>query len=103
MNNIISKISEIEASAASIMDAASERKKEYTREMEEKTAAFDREIEAETDEKLKQLRESMEAEARKLLDAQRKNAEAAIRRMEENYRSRHTRYVEELFQSMTKE
>lgn len=103
MNNIISKISEIEASAASIMDAAAERKKEYAKEMEEKTAAFDREIEAETARQLKKLRESMEADAKKLLDAQRRDAEKAIRQMEETYRSRHTKYVEELFKSMTKE
>ena len=103
MNNIISKISEIESSAASIMDAASERKKEYTKEMEKKTADFDKEKEAETDEKLNKLREAMEAEMKKQLDAQRRDAREAIQHMEENYRRLHTQYVDQLFQSMTKE
>ena len=76
MNNIISKISEIEASAASIMEAAAQRKKDYARETEEKKAAFDRELEAQTDAELGRLRAAMEEEAQKQLDAQRREAEA---------------------------
>lgn len=102
MNNIISKISEIEASAASIMEAAAQRKKDYARETEEKKAAFDRELEAQTDAELGRLRAAMEEEAQKQLDAQRRDADDTIRRMEENYQRRHVQYVENLFQSMTK-
>ena len=83
MNNIISKISEIEASAASIMEAAAQRKKDYARETEEKKAAFDRELEAQTDAELGRLRAAMEEEAQKQLDAQRREADDTIRRMEE--------------------
>lgn len=103
MNNIISKISQIEASAASIMEAAGERKKEYEKEMEKKTAAFDSELEEKTAARLKELRTAMEQEALAQLGAQRKEADRKIRRMEEIYQSRHTQYVETLFQSMTKE
>ena len=103
MNNIISKISEIEASAAAIVDAAGERKKEYAKEMEEKAAAFDRGLEEKTAGQLKELRDAMELEAKRQLDTQRQEAEDTIRRMEENYRRNHARYVENLFLAMTKE
>lgn len=103
MNHIISKISEIEASAASIMDAANERKKEYAREMEEKTALFDKELDEQTQAQLDLLRSNMEAEAKKRLENQRAQADLAIHRMEQNYRDRHEQYVQALFDSMTKE
>ena len=103
MNHIISKISEIEASAASIMDAANERKKEYAREMDEKTAQFDQELDKKTQTQLNQLRNDMEAEARQRLDAQRLDAKRTMRRMEETYQAKHKEYVQTLFDSMTKE
>ena len=40
---------------------------------------------------------------KKQLDAQRRDAREAIQHMEENYRRLHTQYVDQLFQSMTKE
>ncbi len=103
MNNIISKISQIEASAASIMEAAGERKKEYEKEMGEKTAAFDRDLEEKTAAQIRELRSAMEQEAQAQLEEQRKNADRIIRHMEELYKSRHAQYVENLFRSMTKE
>ena len=83
MNNIISKISEIEASAASIMETAAQRKKDYARETEEKKAAFDRELEAQTDAELGRLRAAMEEEPQKHRDSQGGEGDATTRRVEE--------------------
>ena len=41
MDTVINRLSDIEKAAVSVMDGASERKKQMAREMEEKTAAFD--------------------------------------------------------------
>ena len=48
MDTVINRLSDIEKAAVSVMDGASERKKQMAREMEEKTAAFDRELEQKT-------------------------------------------------------
>lgn len=103
MNHIISKISEIEASAASIMDAANERKKEYAKEMDEKTAQFDKELDEKTQAQLNQLRNDMESEAKQRLETQRLDAQHTMHRMEETYQAKHKQYVQTLFDSMTKE
>lgn len=103
MNNIISKISQIETAAADIMESAAERKKEYERAMAERSAAFDRELEEKTAGQLKELRAAMEQEAQAQLDAQRREASRIMERMEEVYQNRHVQYVEDLFRSMTKE
>ena len=49
MDTVINRLSDIEKAAVSVMDGAGERKKQMAREMEEKTAAFDRELEQKTD------------------------------------------------------
>ena len=48
MDTVINRLSDIEKAAVSVMDGASERKKQMAREMEEKTAAFDAQLEKET-------------------------------------------------------
>lgn len=45
MDKIIDRLSDIEKAAGSLMDDAGVRKKALAKEMEEKTAAFDRELE----------------------------------------------------------
>ena len=47
MDTVINRLSDIEKAAVSVMDGASERKKQMAREMEEKTAAFDAQLEKE--------------------------------------------------------
>ena len=44
MDKIIDRLSDIEKAAGSLMDDAGVRKKALAKEMEEKTAAFDREL-----------------------------------------------------------
>ena len=48
MDTVINRLSDIEKAAVSVIDGASERKKQMAREMEEKTAAFDARLEKET-------------------------------------------------------
>ncbi len=48
MDTVIEKISEIESAATAIMEDANERKKAFAKEMEERTAVFDAQLEAET-------------------------------------------------------
>ena len=62
MDTVIEKISEIESAATGIMEDANERKKAFAKEMEERTAAFDAQLEAETNKRIEELRARMEIE-----------------------------------------
>lgn len=103
MDIVIKKISEIEAAASSVMDDANIRKKAFTQEMEEKTAAFDRELDARTEEKIAALRLKMEVEMNSKLEKQKADAEALWLRMEQNYEDHHKEYAAKLFRQLTKE
>lgn len=103
MDTVIEKISEIESAAASIMNDANEHKKAFAKEMEERTAAFDSQLEAETNKKIEELRASMEISMNNRLEKQRNDARHVLKSMEQHYEDHHTQYVEELFNTMIKE
>lgn len=103
MDTVIEKISEIESAATSIMDNANERKKAFAKDMEERTAAFDAQLEAETNKKIEELRAVMEINMNNRLEKQRSDSLKFLRAMEKRYEDHHTQYVENLFNTMIKE
>lgn len=103
MDTVINRLSEIEEAAGSIVEEANVRKKAYAKEMEEKTAAFDRNLEKETVRRITEIQEKMEADMNELLARQRAEAETLLKALEDNYNRRHEEYAEALFQKMIKE
>ena len=103
MNNIISKISEIESAASSIMDNANLQKQALSKDMEQRTKAFDEQLEAETNEKIQAMRSDMELEMQKQLDLQKQDTDKTIVLLDQLYKKNHMQYVDQLFQDMIKE
>lgn len=103
MDKIIDQLSGIEKSAGSVMDDAGVRKKALAKEMEEKTAVFDRELEQKTAARISCIQKQMEQEMQEELDKQAADARATIARLEETYEKQHKIYAESLFRSMIKE
>lgn len=100
MNHMIDKLFTIEHDATAIMDAANTRKKELAKELEDKIAAFDHQIEAETNAKIQDLKAGMEVDVQTKLSKQKSDAEKVLTMMEENYLEKHETYVKELFDAM---
>ena len=69
--------------------------------MEERTKAFDQDLEERTQQGIQELRKRMEAEMNKKLEKQRLHADNLLRKMEQNYEDHHEEYVEKLFRSLT--
>ena len=103
MDTVINKLWEIEEAAGAITDEANVRKKAFAKEMEERTAAFDAQLEAETNKRIEELRARMEIEMNERLEKQRNDSQNVLRAMEQRYQEHHTEYVEELFKKMIKE
>ena len=78
MDTVINRLSDIEKAAVSVMDGASERKKQMAREMEENTAAFDAQLEKENQDRISQIRSKMEEELQQELRQQSEDAKAAV-------------------------
>lgn len=103
MDNLINKISEIEAAASSVLENMDERKAAFAAEIKEKTAAFDAGLEQETEEAIHQLREQMEAEMKERLARQKADGTKALSKLDEIYKSSHAALAADLFHQMTKE
>lgn len=89
MDEIISRIAEIDAQAAQIMEDASAKKKEIDAEMKHATSDYDRQLEADTQNKIKVLRDRMaherHVEVRKLYE----KMERELSALEQRYETEH--------------
>jgi putative H(+)-transporting two-sector ATPase subunit H.a len=103
MDKIIDRLSDIEKAAGSLMDDAGVRKKALAKEMEEKTAAFDAQLEKENQDRISQIRSKMEEELQQELRQQSEDAKATMKRLEATYENRHEEYAQALFKNMIKE
>ncbi len=103
MDKLIGKISEIEASASSIMDSVNHRKAALSDEISRRTAAFDAQLEADTEAKLTALRASLEEDLNSRLAKQEAGAREAVRLLNASYESHHAQYAKQLFEEMIKE
>ena len=103
MDKIIDRLSDIEKAAGSLMDDAGVRKKALAKEMEEKTAAFDAQLEKENQDRISQIRSKMEEELQQELRQQSEDAKATMKRLKATYENRHEEYAQALFKNMIKE
>ena len=103
MDKIIDRLSDIEKAAGSLMDDVGVRKKALAKEMEEKTAAFDAQLEKENQDRISQIRSKMEEELQQELRQQSEDAKATMKRLEATYENRHEEYAQALFKNMIKE
>ena len=97
MNDVISKLAEIEAAASRIMENVAEQKKVLSLENEEKMKAFDEETDKETEKKLNKIKSELQIHMEKELEEQRKKTEEVLEKMEEHYRQRAGKMARELY------
>ncbi|MDR1766418.1 MAG: hypothetical protein LBR77_10190 [Lachnospiraceae bacterium] len=101
MENIISKLSEIESSASAVMDDALAQKKAMESDFAKRRDDFDAALDASTEEQLAKLRKSMEESAQKTLGALRAQAEDTLHRLDELYETRHEEFAGQIFSQLT--
>lgn len=97
MEDIISKLAEIETAASHIMDDVAQQKKALAAEYDLAIQEFDRSIEKDIEQKTAQIRHELEIQMKKKLAAQKEDTEQVLQRMEENYDRRHTQLAQEIY------
>ena len=97
MEQILSKLSEIELAAKSIQAEADKTRKVLSEEMEKQSKDFDAVLEKETDQKIQQIRDGLEKEKDKQLTALWKDTEAHLAALDHYFTENHERLSEELF------
>lgn len=97
MEDIISKLAEIETAASHIMDNVSEQKKVLANEYDSAVREFDRSIEENIEAKTAQIRRELEVQMEEKLAAQKAHTEQILQKMEANYNQRHTELAQEIY------
>ena len=97
MEEILTKLSEIEVNARRIREEAARTKKTLSEEMEQKCGAFDAELEKETNARIQQLRADLEKSKDSEITALRKNTEKALNTLDAFFEKNRARLCEELF------
>lgn len=102
MEQILSKLSEIEITARRIMEDAVRTKKALSEEMEKICKDYDAQLEKETNEKIRKIRADLENEKDAQLTALIKDTEDAFSDLDSYYEENHERLSEELFKKILK-
>lgn len=100
MEQIISKLSEIETTAKGIMDDTDRQKKALSEEMEKQCKEFDAALAAETDQKVGEIRRNLESKKNNLLASLSQETEASIQALDSYYEKNHQRLSKEIFQKI---
>lgn len=98
MENIITKLAEIEAAASRIMDSVSEQKLQLARDHEAAVEAFDRKVDQETQAQVKEIQEQLEIRMKQELESQKADTEAKLAHMEYYYQEHHRELAENIYE-----
>ncbi len=101
MNDIITRLSNIEDAASSIVEEANVKKKDIQAEMDSLREEWEQNLEQETQDRILSLQKEMEAATRKKLDDLRMASEKTLALLQASYEENHTRIVQELLEKIT--
>lgn len=97
MEDIISKLAEIEATASHIMEDVSEQKKELAQQYEIAIRDFDQAVDDEMMAKNKEIRDELEIDMKAKLEKQKSDADRVLCQMEIYYKERHTELAKQVY------
>ncbi len=103
MDDIISRLSEIEDSSQSYIDDATLRKKEIAAEISARKELWKQDLDAKTKARITELQESMNISKEKKILELKQQSETAFKNLQDMYDTNHDKYVDMLFSNMIKE
>lgn len=103
MNTVIARLSEIESAAVRISEDAALEKKALAKEYEDKTKAFDQEIDAQTDERLENLRKELREKADRELKKMHEATQKILEGLDQEYERDHEKISQQLLDKMIEE
>lgn len=101
MDNIVSKLTEIEEAAVSIVRHTEVQKQEYEQQIEQKRLDFDKELSQKTDERISVIKAKQEQSLEQKLRLQRSQSEQNIKAFEEEYELYHEQIAAQIIKRMT--
>ncbi len=100
MGSVLNRLTEIEETAASIVNHAEEEKEALNREYDEKTKSFDAALQA-ARKKLEAIQARLERETAGLLNGENGAGDREVRALQKEYDERHTEYARSILKRIT--
>ncbi len=97
MEDIISKLAEIEAAASHIMDDVAEQKKQLALEYDQAVQDFDQAIDEENQKKAAGIREGLKIQMEEKLARQKSETARILEELDRHYEECHTALAEEIY------
>ena len=101
MDSIMSKLSEIEHAATSIVEHAESQKAVLDQEYAKIRQDFDDDLEAKTQSRISRIRSELETHTSELLSEQDEKNRRSIELLRQEYEQKHTLYAEEILKRIT--
>lgn len=102
MEAVIKKLSEIEIAAKKITEDASRQLEELKKQMDEKTAAFDVQVEQETQEELTKLRETLQRQTDEALAKLKGDTKVALSSIESYYQANREQLTDAIYKRIVR-
>ncbi len=103
MDAIISRIIEIDAAAAAIVEDVTAQKQEIAAQMQEKTTAYDQEVEKDTQDTIQAMQQEMEKSLAREMEKLRLDTSEQMKFYESDYQSHHQQMAQEILASILEE
>lgn len=100
MDNVVARLSDIDAAAKEIMDQAAVKKKDMERKNRQRLKDFDMELEAKTKETLAELSQRLEVRSGSQLSKLKEENDQSLRDLERSFFSSRQVLADELFQKL---
>lgn len=100
MEQIISKLSEIENMAGQIMEEAQDKKKELSQQHQNQCRKYDEQAQAQAEEKIRQIRVQLEQNQKTQLADLKKRTQEGFAQMEDYYEKQHQRLAREIYEKI---
>lgn len=97
MDSIVSKLAEIDATAAAIVANAGVQKSALEKEMQQKRDQFDKDLELKTSDKLAELQATLDAKSKDIIKAQNDLHGDTLQSLEDDFEKNHEKYAQEIF------
>lgn len=102
VDDVIGKLSEIEATSVRILEAADAKKKGLSETMEKKIKEFDQKLAEETESKLEQLKVQLDKEKEQEMLGLRTETDRLLQKMQDAYDRNHSRWSGEIVKTIVK-
>lgn len=102
MEQILSKLSEIETTANFIMEEASRKQQEMSRQLEEQCRSFDAQVDADTAKQVSEIRRQLEKDKEQELSKLRSQTEASFAEMDAYYAHNHEKLAKQIYDKILK-